>query len=187
MLLYFYVIQIAWLSFFLLLLLCSLVADVVLFNSLFNMTSFLEAIDSFLKFIPDHKPQNIAEQIRPKCSVLYFPLQLPFPLSHREEAMLHSKIAQESEVCTTDVQYHTFVAETSVALDSLTPAVPCDVEQSGTSGVISTRSNNSFRGGNSHKLDTSCDMEALFDHSSVDAGLSKQRTTPLHIVWPHRW
>ena len=152
------------------------------------MTSFLEAIDSFLKFIPDHKPQGISEQIQPKCSVLYFPLQLPFPLSHREEAMLRSNITQESQVCTTDVQYRTFVTETSAALDSFTPEVPCDGEQS---GIIPTRSNNSFiRGDKSHKLDTSRHMEVLFDHSSrdnVDAALSKQRTTPLHIVWPHRW
>ncbi|KAK2721178.1 hypothetical protein QYM36_003450 [Artemia franciscana] len=54
-----------------------LVADAVVFNSEYNMQSFLHAIVPFLKLMPDYRIKNIPENISKKSIVLYFPIEVP--------------------------------------------------------------------------------------------------------------
>jgi len=54
---------------------CSLVADIVLFNSRFNLDSFLDNVESFLHMMPDCRPQGVRDKLVVKCHVLYFPVQ----------------------------------------------------------------------------------------------------------------
>jgi glycosyltransferase involved in cell wall biosynthesis len=55
-----------------------MVADVIAFNSGFNMNSFLGAIDGFMRRVPDpaQRVLGLSKQLRAKCRVVYFPLQL---------------------------------------------------------------------------------------------------------------
>lgn len=53
---------------------CSLAADIVLFNSKFNQDSFLENINAFINIQPDFKIKHLRERIESKCQVLYFPI-----------------------------------------------------------------------------------------------------------------
>lgn len=55
-----------------------LAADELLFNSTFNMTSFLNNITSFLNIQSDFKPRNLKEKIQAKSEVLYFPIQFQY-------------------------------------------------------------------------------------------------------------
>jgi len=56
-----------------------LAADILLFNSEYNLQSFLSNIPKFLSIQPDHKPdsKSIVSKIRNIAQVCYFPLQLP--------------------------------------------------------------------------------------------------------------
>lgn len=156
----------------------SLVADVVLFNSHFNMDSFLKSVNSFLKLIPDHKPQGISEQIQSKCSVLYFPLQFPFSL-HQEETALEYEITPTSEEHDVEAQQTNFKP---TVVDSLSHIQPGNDHRDTAGANSSPETCNSLQSPQKPScMDVACHLD-----TSTTVHSTKART-PLHIVWPHRW
>jgi glycosyltransferase involved in cell wall biosynthesis len=57
----------------------ALTADLVLFNSQFNLDSFINNLSSFFKIQPDFRPsiETMKQKISAKAQVLYFPVHLP--------------------------------------------------------------------------------------------------------------
>ncbi|XP_049885327.1 glycosyltransferase-like domain-containing protein 1 isoform X2 [Pectinophora gossypiella] len=53
-----------------------IVADKVLFNSYYNQDSFLSHINGHLNLQPDYRLKDLDQTIRPKCTVIYYPLDL---------------------------------------------------------------------------------------------------------------
>eukprot|EP00002_Diphylleia_rotans_P014532 TRINITY_DN2833_c0_g1_i6.p1 TRINITY_DN2833_c0_g1~~TRINITY_DN2833_c0_g1_i6.p1 ORF type:complete len:270 (-),score=44.55 TRINITY_DN2833_c0_g1_i6:159-968(-) len=73
--------QLGWIQF-----ISCLAADTVLFNSSYNMSSFIEGLVTFLNHMPDYRPKDQIATIRAKSRVLHFPIC--FTPVHREASSL---------------------------------------------------------------------------------------------------
>ncbi|XP_041858340.1 glycosyltransferase-like domain-containing protein 1 isoform X2 [Melanotaenia boesemani] len=141
-----------------------LVADVVVFNSRFNMDSFLSSIHTFMKKMPDHRPRDLDQQIRPKCVVLNYPIQFPDV----------SRLLPKHKLLR-------LPAETSHVGDIIIP--PDEQQRSSRSGGPHQSTSESTVQKPVCEGDT-CESRI---HRLVGEGDSVDQMKPLHIVWPHRW
>uniref|UniRef100_G1PPE3 tRNA-queuosine alpha-mannosyltransferase n=1 Tax=Myotis lucifugus TaxID=59463 RepID=G1PPE3_MYOLU len=169
-----------------------LVADVVVFNSLFNMESFLTSIGKFMKLIPDHRPKDLESIIRPKCQVIYYPIRFPdvsrFVPKHKAahlQKMLNLK-GNGGAAPSTALPSRQEQGSCENVLDHVEPeSGPCDAAQQESLGSSLTQ----------EPYLKTCDSS---DNSSSRHGENQQnpydilsgdddQQRPLHIVWPHRW
>ncbi|XP_064370672.1 tRNA-queuosine alpha-mannosyltransferase isoform X2 [Dromaius novaehollandiae] len=181
-----------------------LVADVIVFNSAFNMESFLTSIGKFMKLIPDHRPKDLEKIIRPKCQVLYFPVKFPdvsrfmpeHKLAHLEKItgvkrrgdayQREGLPAQQRSgvpaglMKSSSVRLESGLCEGQPGLPATPPERPpsplATPEKSSEAGA--SASTNPCQGGDKQHL--------TFNPCNILSGADYQQR-PLHVVWPHRW
>ncbi|KAL0963903.1 hypothetical protein UPYG_G00315160 [Umbra pygmaea] len=178
-----------------------LVADVVVFNSSFNMESFLSSISTFMKMIPDHRPKELDKLIRPKCRVLHFPIQFPRVTRNLcehnhdrpEEAGVDDLkvlqvLGEPKSPCrhTWPEELHWPPEEKSQELPSLrsfpAPEVHCLSQDPG-DAMLDQREGTSP----AEALFHPGELKAPREDTEETGGGGEGRVKPLHIVWPHRW
>ncbi|XP_066489166.1 tRNA-queuosine alpha-mannosyltransferase isoform X2 [Tiliqua scincoides] len=185
-----------------------LVADVVVFNSSYNMESFLTSIEKFMKLMPDHRPKDLEKLIRPKCQVFYFPVKFPDVSRFMPE---HKLDHVEKSACTKG-------NEEDGAQGNWCMDMPSQEKEDRTADLIEKNHSNL---GSAHsktqsgfctpleerlpnpltteeKLDkptssqntNTCPKDnnqcVTLNLCKVSGGLDHQQKA-LHLVWPHRW
>ncbi|XP_029461274.1 glycosyltransferase-like domain-containing protein 1 isoform X2 [Rhinatrema bivittatum] len=181
-----------------------LVADVVVFNSAFNMESFLTSISKFLKLIPDHRPKDLEKLIRPKCQVLYFPIRFPNVSRFMPECKLahFQKVAdvKGNEDASLSVGLHFQQKNDAIknlmeisdsgfesALSDAEPA-HCTTHQGRPHNPL-TRSEEEMKSKPSEGTNPCQEKDKQLVTYYPDNSMAKtdDQQRPLHIVWPHRW
>ncbi|XP_059731299.1 tRNA-queuosine alpha-mannosyltransferase isoform X6 [Bos taurus] len=169
-----------------------LVADVVVFNSVFNMESFLTSIGKFMKLIPDHRPKDLESIIRPKCQVIYFPIRFPdvsrFMPKHKAAHLQKILSLKENggNAPSTALPFQQQLRGSENLLKSFdSKSGPCDAAQQESLGC-SVRQASYLKTFNSSDDSSTHHGEHKQNRCDVLAEADDQQR-PLHIVWPHRW
>ncbi|XP_074885062.1 tRNA-queuosine alpha-mannosyltransferase isoform X7 [Buteo buteo] len=178
-----------------------LVADVVVFNSAFNMESFLTSIGKFMKLIPDHRPKDLEKIIRPKCQVLYFPVRFPdvsrfmpeHKLAHLEKVIgvKRNGDAYQLESLPGQQKSRALMKNSNAHRESgLCEAQPGlhTTQHEGLPSPLTApaRLNKSEASESTNPCQEEDKQHLTFNLSNILSGRDYQQR-PLHIAWPHRW
>uniref|UniRef100_A0A8C8E948 tRNA-queuosine alpha-mannosyltransferase n=1 Tax=Otus sunia TaxID=257818 RepID=A0A8C8E948_9STRI len=178
-----------------------LVADVVVFNSAFNMESFLTSIGKFMKLIPDHRPKDLEKIIRPKCQVLYFPVRFPdvsrfmpeHKLAHLEKVIgaKRNGDAYQLEDLSGQQKSRALMKNSNAQCESgLCEAQPglYTTQHEGLPSPLTAPagSNQSEASESTNPCQEEDKQHLTFNLSNILSGQDYQQR-PLHVAWPHRW
>uniref|UniRef100_A0A8C0F294 tRNA-queuosine alpha-mannosyltransferase n=1 Tax=Bubo bubo TaxID=30461 RepID=A0A8C0F294_BUBBB len=178
-----------------------LVADVVVFNSAFNMESFLTSIGKFMKLIPDHRPKDLEKIIRPKCQVLYFPVRFPdvsrfmpeHKLAHLEKVIgaKRNGDAYQLEDLSGQQKSRALMKNSNAQCESgLCEAQPglYTTQHEGLPSPLTApaRSNQSEASESTNPCQEEDKQHLTSNLCSILSGQDYQQR-PLHVAWPHRW
>ncbi|XP_071896515.1 tRNA-queuosine alpha-mannosyltransferase isoform X17 [Anas platyrhynchos] len=180
-----------------------LVADVVVFNSAFNMESFLTSIGKFMKLIPDHRPKDLEKIIRPKCQVLYFPVRFPdvsrfmpeHKLAHLENLIGVKSNGDAYQFAGLPGQQKSralggLMKNSNVCHESgLCEAQPglCTTQHEGLHSPLTApeRLNKSEASESTNPCQEEDKQHLTFNLCNIWSGMDYQQR-PLHVAWPHR-
>lgn len=173
-----------------------LVTDEVVFNSAFNMESFLTSIGTFMKLIPDHRPKNLESIIRPKCQVIYYPIKFPdvsrFMPKHKAAHLQKMLSLNRNENVTPSTALPLQQEQRSsenVLKNFISESGSCDTAQQ------EDLSSSVMQESNLKTCDSACEANSHLGEDKQNLTLNPydllggvdDQQRPLHIVWPHRW
>ncbi|XP_064926337.1 tRNA-queuosine alpha-mannosyltransferase isoform X2 [Columba livia] len=171
-----------------------LVADVVVFNSAFNMESFLTSIGKFMKLIPDHRPKDLEKIIRPKCQVLYFPVRFP----DVSRFMPEHKLAHLQKVIGVKRNGDAYQLE-GLPGQQKSGDLMKNSNAHGESGLCTPeheglpspspapeRPNKAGASESTNPCQEEDKQHLTFNLCNIMSGWDSQQR-PLHVAWPHRW